>query len=792
MRRSRTTFTFFALLLCGVASILPGCGGSNNKVVSITLTPSPVSVAYGQSNITLTATAVNSNNATVSTTFTFASSNTAAVSISPSGEICGGTWDANFVTCSKPASLTPQTATITVTAQTVAATVQAYVHENVDSIVISSGPGVGSAGPICATSTQCTCTSLSTVFGSTPSATLPQFKAKAFSNDSAVCTPKSLSVPCDITSDLTGGSTKVSPFQWSSSDTTIATIDTTGTSTAGTVTPIGPGQANIFASTAGVNSSSVPFVTCPVSSITLTATNGANNGLGPIAISGSQALSAAVTDTAGKTITYSSTNTTSLALNYPALSWLSTDLYAAASAVQTQTVKTTVSGVTSSESVPLPTATANGATDGVTSLVTSCTPPSCNKNLFPVYSNPIVATKSGSDTAVAYIASAQSTRMLAINVSTGAKLTTFSATLPSAPNSFLFNRKGTKAVLGSSSGVFVFDPSAVTFTTFSFNGKVLAISPDGVYAVVSGQVAGQSQNSIGILNLSTSALAATFPVVAGTVTGADFSIDSRYLWVAVTPTGSTTGRIYVYTMAVGSSFFAVNFAANDVAFLTSGPFVYLAGDTSTASITARATCLGGQQAASTVSVTNGFDLPHGVVDVQLGTAPTNLRALPSGAGILALDPPNIDVIALASSTTSFGGCPPTLSGSESLTAQALGLASTTLNQFLVTPNSSYAVLTSTDGKVILVNLANLQSLKTTTITLQNSAVLQDPTTGLFFQGDIPADSSGFIVGGSDKYLHEISTSTGTEFNTLSLSGLGLLEADGVTDALPNLVAIRNE
>ena len=797
MRRSRTTFAFLALLLSCIVSILPGCGGSSaGKVVSITLTPSPVSVAYGQHNIVLTATAVNSSNATVSTTFTFASSNTSAVSIAPDGTICGGTWDANFVTCSKPATLMPATATITVTAQTVTATVQAYVHEKVDSVLITgvlpsqAYPGIGSTtGPLCATSTQCICTSLSLPL--TSSTSLPQFVATAYSNDPAVCTPKSLSTPCNITADLAGSNT---PFQWSSSDTTIATIDTSGTSTAGTMTPIGPGQANIFASTAGVNSPSVPFATCPVTSITLTATAAANSGLGPLTLSpgGTQTLSAAVTDTAGKTITYSSGNATNLTFNYPALSWLSTDLYTATATVQTQTIKTTpTTGTSVNQTVPLPTATAIGVTNGVAALVASCTPPSCNKNLFPVYSNPIVTTNSGSTTATAYIASSQSQTMVALNLTVGGGA---SFPLPSKPNSFLFNRQGTKAVLGSPNGVFAFDPVAVTFTTFAFNGTVLSISPDGTLAAVFGQVAGQSQNSIGIINLSTNALAATFSV-AGTATAADFSIDSRYLWVAVTPTGGTTGRIYVYTAGVGSTFFTVSSPVNGLAFLPSGPLVYLAGDTSAASIAARATCFGGQQNAVSASVvTNGADLPNGVVDVQPGVAPTNILALPNGTGILALDlPNNIDVVTLANPETPLVGCPPTQSGAidNPVAPQNLGLGSPTVNQFLVMPNSNTAVLTSTGGSVVLVSLANLQSLSTTTVTLANSATLQDSTTGLVFKGDIPADSAGFVVGGNDDSLHVISVATGTD-GTISVSGLGLLQADGVTEALPNLVAIRNQ
>jgi hypothetical protein len=365
--------------------------------------------------------------------------------------------------------------------------------------------------------------------------------------------------------------------------------------------------------------------------------------------------------------------------------------------------------------------------------------------------------------------------MLAIDVASGTGLATYQ--LATAPTSFLFNRQGTRAVLGSANGVIAFDPTVTptpTFTTLPFNGDVLSISPDGSLAAVFGQVAGQIQNSIGIINLSQSALTATFPIVAGTVTAADFSIDSRFLWVAA------GNRVYVFTMGTantpfGSTFFTTNSPVNDLAFLAGGPFVYLAGDTLPTNITARASCLGGQQSAATVA------------DVQTGTAPTNVRALPNGSGILALDPPNIDVVTL-NPQAPFVGCPPTLSGLESMTPKPLALGATAVNQFLVTPDSSVAVLTSTSGSVVLINLANLQTLTKTTITLQNSAVLQvtDPTLGLLlFKGDIPASSGVFVVGGSDKFLHEITVSGDSTF---SISGL--LQADGTT-AVPNLVAIRN-
>jgi hypothetical protein len=395
--------------------------------------------------------------------------------------------------------------------------------------------------------------------------------------------------------------------------------------------------------------------------------------------------------------------------------------------------------------------------------------------------------------------------MLSVSPVNGQLFATFQ--LPATPTSFLFNKQGTKAVFGSPNGAFVFDPVALTFQTFPFDGDVLAISPDGSTAALFGQVAGANQNAIGILNLSQNSLVATFPITgkptdsSPTKVAVDFSLDSRYLWVSVTPPGGTTSRIYLYTSTVGPTFFTTSSPVNDVAFLASGPLVYLAGDTSATSITARATCFGGLQnikSASTVAVANGSDLPNGVVDVQIGTAPSNVRALPSAAGILALDLPNVDVVTLTNPNAPFVGCPPAVSGIiESVSQQSLGLSSllpvvTQLDQFLVTPDSSTAVLTSTSSSnVALVSLANLQSLQPTTIPLVNSALLKDPTTGLVFKGDVIGDSSAFVVGGNDGFLHTISVSLGADL-AFSLSGLGLLQPDGATPALPNLVAIRNQ
>ena len=180
-----------------------------------------------KSTLQLTAAAVNSGNATVSTSFTFASSNTAAVSISPAGAICGGTWDANFVTCSQAREPRASNRDHNRHRADRHPNRSGLRHEKVDSVMISGfgprstrlDPGIGVSGATCASSTNCTCTSLSTVFGVQVSSVV-QRVAAAIPGEGVTATTRRFAArkhllpprPCDITADLTAGSTSVNPL----------------------------------------------------------------------------------------------------------------------------------------------------------------------------------------------------------------------------------------------------------------------------------------------------------------------------------------------------------------------------------------------------------------------------------------------------------------------------------------------------------------------------------------------------------------------------------------------------
>jgi trimeric autotransporter adhesin len=140
-----------------VATLIAGCGGGNTNVIpppknpgatvgQVTLSPASLSIVAGQVS-QITAAAVNPAGGAVTPlpTFTFNSSNTSIASVSPSGEVCAGVWDALFVVCNgKNATGNPisGTALITSSAQGVtSAPIQVSVHPPVSSIAVDPVSG---------------------------------------------------------------------------------------------------------------------------------------------------------------------------------------------------------------------------------------------------------------------------------------------------------------------------------------------------------------------------------------------------------------------------------------------------------------------------------------------------------------------------------------------------------------------------------------------------------------------------------------------------------------------------
>ncbi len=828
MRQSRAIFALLSLLLLSTGLLLVACGGGGNNPVAINVTPSPASMAFGQT-VQLNAQAVNSGGAVVQgATFTYASSN-GSIQVSPNGgAICAGHWDSNFINCcpgtwnSNYTACSPlinlhaaQFATITVSSGNLTPQpVQVFVHVGVDTVQFVSSPGVPAIPPTC-TSAACTSPSCTSV-GQTSTA----FLAEATSNNSTYCNaaPTSTAAPCTIPSlELLGNNSSltISPFQWTSDDATIAsTTDVVTGATSPTVLATGPGKANIIVSTANGNSGSVtasfPFYTCPITSISVTPTS-----LSPFTSGSAQTLTATLVDSNNFTIPYPQSKP--VTVPFPNLNWISTNPYMATVAVISNTSATepASNGVTLTKSVPTNQATATGVTDGNGALLASCTPPNCNKNLFPVYSAPLAASISGGTaTSGLWIASTQSQNITSLaagtSIAAGAKA-----------NSFMMNQPGTFGLIGTSTGTLVLNALTGGLSLIQFAAvpqpsvispgttipPILKISPDGAFGAVVGRPVGQTGNWIGGINLTTNQLF-TFPVV-GTVTGADFTPDSQYLWVTTTETsGATPNHLYTYQInGATSGASSMNLpntgvsAKLDVAFLSNGPLGYVTNaSTVVNNVTAYATCF-------------GTPLTHIAADDTLTTTnaqlPTNVRALPDGSGVAVFNSPYIDVLKPPSPTLSgtFACLTPiqanTFTGGSHTSASVTSApVASDLNQFLITPDGTKAVFTSqTSNNVIVFTLPNGPAVS---VPLVSGTLNNSPRGG--FKGAISADSLDFFVGANDGNVHMIDLTGATCVapntpnvpcdsiyqSSSALVSAGLTQADGVTAALPEYVVIRNQ
>jgi Bacterial Ig-like domain (group 2) len=497
-----------------------------------------------------------------------------------------------------------------------------------------------------------------------------QLSAKAFSNG------------VDITAT-------VGPFRWSTLSASVDTVDTNGLATARA-----PGQTGIVASVASVNSTAVTWVTCPVQSINIHLASGPDTTFSLGAAGNTVSLAADVVDSHGVSV--------SVALN-----WSST-----------QPAVATVS------SAPLVTAIAAGTT----SIAASCVG-SCNFGLASEYSNAVTGTVGGTSATTVYATGTGATSLVPID--TGTNTVGTAITLPSMPNSFLFNRIGSTGYLGSSAGLMALDTASngVTQNTVVV-GTVLAISPDSNRVIVAGS------NTLWVQGAGSGIATETSPIASATA--ADFTPDSRGAYIVA---GNT---LYFWTPG---SFLPISLsgAANDVKFLPNGAFAYFAGGAPGPAVTARAAC--------DISLDDSIAAPG---------APSFLGPLPDAGTVLAVDSPAIDVIKI---TTNRVGCPPPLS--DTLTSVDFGVGAFTARQLIVLSDGSKAFVTSDLGQLLGLTTATATPFA---IPLANGATA--------FTGGATLDGAKLYVGGSDNNVHRIDVAGGTDAQQISVP------------FTPDLVAVR--
>jgi trimeric autotransporter adhesin len=432
---------------CAVTS---GYGILNTAVYSITLQPqiAGISLAYGQTEQASSPTAYTCTGATASVSsksYQYGTTNNQLVDISPSGNICAGTWNRNtgggiadYTYCNYPNPLPSTnglpfgTAYITASADSVTSNpVTVYVHAPVTSITLVGPSSCLSQGQVA------------------------QLDSEAYfdlnGKQTLLCAPNSASVPdCE---------SSIGTMSFGLGTSSVASIN----STTNQITAEQPGTTAITASIAGSGSSAGYFSTCPPQSISVSLANGTTSS--SIAQGTQQNLTTTVLDTNGNSIS-------GLALSYQ-----STDPIDVA-------------------------AGANGAITtsfpGTASINAVCQPPTCNPapineiglngTGLPISSNSATVTVPGTASEYAWFSSpGLSQYFVPIEVLSGTVGS--NVRLPYVPNSMMMDREGLSLYFGSPRELMVYSTLTSTLSKQDPNapGVVLAVSPNNSQLLINDQ-----------------------------------------------------------------------------------------------------------------------------------------------------------------------------------------------------------------------------------------------------------------------------------------------------------------
>jgi hypothetical protein len=789
-------------LTCGIVIVaicgLGACGGHKPAGPSpfpakITLTPATSASVEQGTIFAFSATAQNSSSGAVSPTFTFQSSNTDVLNIASNGLACAGRWDATFTTCTPLGSGAVQV-TASALGATSAATV-VFVHPPIDNITLTEAPS------------------------QTPPAT-PE-----------PCVPLGRSITLQATawshnSDITA---TVGPFFWSANNGNVVKVTpilnsafnvATNQAIAAATTP---GLTEIYATASGVSSS--PFVqaapndalnffeTCPVQSITLElgASGSQHSGQTTFeAVKGaSESVTATVVDVLGNTLE-----------NVP-LTW-------SASAPASVSSATGCTGQVCVIGTPLP---------GAGTVTASCTPPTCNIGFpqaptglaapfipLPVYAaTAISGTVSGTTAATSVLAASldcATTNLCAsfiYNISTATNLAAAPSAPPAPINSLLVDSAGLKAYLGGNYGSFLVTVANLGSANSAFTslgaaiGKVLAVSPNGNFAVISDTV--HSPNQVFIVNTTASGAPTTTALNISGATAAGFSRDGLKAFIL---SGGNT--IYVYSTLQAlqnlTNLPAGTGSANLITFSPNGAFAFIAGTSAgTPALTPVNVC-NNQIATHTdpnTSVTTNQIIGLDAAPLFLTTIPNvHLEGIdpsglpfPDGVHIFTLDQTGIDVVTVSSTAkvatltnppTAAASCPQDLTHSTPNPAinlpQRIELGQGTLQPiaFFVSPDATQAFIVSSNLSSILVYSFNTGAVSA--IPLATDSTTGQAVTPV--SASMTTDGTLIYVAGSDGALHQVSTNPAVDLKQITFPNLpNLLNPFCTTgDCKLNVVAVK--
>jgi trimeric autotransporter adhesin len=511
------TFVVLLLLTVPVGLSLQGCANKNsnycngagygyqkNQPVSIILQPQTtgLSVAFSQTSQLQAPTAENCNGGTASAgTYTYGTTDRTIADVSPTGAICGGTWNyhtpavAAYTTCLP----TNKTGVAYMTASAAGFTsnqVAVYSHPNITSLQLV-GPTNSAGQPICLSQGQTS-----------------QLDAKAYTTTSSgqvlLCSPNSTTVPeCN---------SLIGHLTYAATNAGVVTIDQNGVATAQA-----PGSTLITGTIAQTSSNAGYFYTCPPAKIALSvASTGATTA--NVTLNTPLALTATVTDVNNNTI------------NGLALSYVSTNPGSIA--------------VTSTGAVT--------ATFPSNSVITAiCQPTTCNPapinvmgNLgtgVPVISNFVQIASPGQNSNYIWTASPGSPYFVPIDLSSGTIGTPIK--LPYSPNSMVLDPTGTSLYFGSYHELMIYNAATNSLSTENPNlpGVVLAVSPTNSSVIVNDQLRGVLYLYTLGSGTGTTAVAGSYTSFAGIGQKAAYTPDGQTVYIV------GDGVLYIHNNFTGWS-----------------------------------------------------------------------------------------------------------------------------------------------------------------------------------------------------------------------------------------------
>ena len=729
-------------------SITTGYGEPITAVTSIVMQPQVggISLAYGQTRQASAPSAYTCTGAGASigsNQFSYGTTNNQLVDISPSGNICAGTWNRNtgggipdYTICNFPSpapttkGLPYSVAYVTATAEAVTSNpVAVYVHAPVTSVAL--------VGPQdCLSQTDVAQLDAQACF------TGSDGKQHLLCAPGSVTASASPNLACPLPAgmalgDIPSCESSIGAMSFSVGTASVAKINSTNNQ----ITALNPGTTAITASIAGSGSSAGYFSTCPPQSINVTLANGDTSGT--ITQGVQQNLTTTVTDTKGSAIT-------GLTLDYQS----------------TNPINITA-GASGAISTRFP---------GVASITAICQPPTCNPSPInqiglsgtglPISSGPVRVTTPGTTSNYVFFAAPGKSQYF---VPYSMLTNTLSSTvrLPYVPNSMVMDQQGTNLYFGSLRELMIFSTvnGSLTKQDTGVPGVVLAVSPNNAQVLINDQI-----RQLFYLYNETGGSFTTF---GGMGVAAQWTPDAKTLYIvdsasANNPAQGITGHtntLYVYNIYTGWSTYSLDASggATNLAITVPSVGAYLSGNPTVAHTWCPTGTVGNASTITFYPQGDSLDVQTSVLAATTGGK--HILGAGTGGGAVTFYDAGITIPAPAAcqvtTTGSTQTMQPLIVNHDAVQSVPVNISATSLNEIVASPVSDLAFLLyngTTTGAQLPYYLPTTPGSAGTIayVTLTGNSSITAPLAGAFS----PDDNTFFVSTAGDDKIHIINIPKG--------------------------------